>query len=150
VRSRLTPNGIFVIWVPVYCFARDVFMILRNFSDVFGHVRVWAEPGPTGILVFGSNADFDLRPELLLERLRARGLDRSEPQFSVSQLVAGMSSISEERIRSYVRSFPPLTDDRPYTEFPLAQFLAGAKLEETNEFISSALNPGSSSDGSIR
>jgi spermidine synthase len=138
VREHLTPPGIFALWVPLYCFGDDFWMIARNFVETFEHVQLWMAPNVSGILVFGSRQEI-IRDRAVLEaRQEARQLRSRQPLYDLSQLLSGMP-FDEDTIRKHALRYPTVTDDRPRTEFPLFRFLAGETIEATSQFVVVAL-----------
>jgi len=116
--ARLTPEGILALWVPLPCFESDFWMIARNLTDTFDHTLAWAIPGLPGVLVLGSRAPLEVRTDLLDRQL-----------FPRSFLVA------DHLIREAAASYSPVTDDRPWTEFPLSRFWQGEPLLDRPEFL---------------
>jgi len=122
-RKKLTKTGVFSIWIPKPCFESDYFMMLRSLKEVFPYVNVWNFPGMPGFLALASNEELDFNPRTLEERIK-RGNVRQElpavsPDFVMRTLFMNTAEVEGS---SYV--YPAITDDKPYTEFPLARFLA--------------------------
>lgn len=124
-RARLNPKGVICVWVQPDRMSENK-MLFQTFLDVFQHAHVWAGPAPhTGFLLIGS-----LEPLLMAEvpakvrklyddpavaaDLRAWGDTLGEPD-KILDLYVG----SGGDLRGFCGAAPVLTDDRPYTEFPL-------------------------------
>ena len=127
VRARLNDDGIFLLWVPTPCFEDDFWSIARNFSDAFDHVAIWSLPDIAGVLLMGSAKDFDLSPELVERRLAERGFPRWAPWMTRELYEEGLV-MTEAELRSKAAGYPPISDDRPRTEYPLGRFLRGEKF----------------------
>ncbi len=128
-KDHLTPTGIFALWVPLPSFESDFWMIARNMTDTFPHALAWAIPHSPlkGFLLMGSNAPFDTDASVIAKRM----VDRK--RLNVNQLLNGRlfapeRLIPDAKLRAMSARYPNVTDERPYTEFPLPAFLEGAPL----------------------
>ena len=133
-RGHLTPEGVFTLWLPLGSFEADYWGILRAAADVFPHVAVWNHPKIEGILVFGSARPFAWPAGTLDRRLRSRPLPELVRKIRESHIREGFS-LSEGELRAHVRSFAPVTDDRPASEFPLRRFLTGEPRQTDHDFL---------------
>jgi spermidine synthase len=122
-RRRLTPAGVLSVWIPKPCFESDYFMILRSMREVFPRVNVWHFPGLPGFLALGSAQDPNLDPKTLAARIK-RGNVAMELPFVTPEFVLKTRFMDDAQVLEGTAAYPPVTDDRPYTEFPLARFLA--------------------------
>ena len=134
-RAHLTPTGIFALWVPLPSFESDFWMIARNMTDTFPHTLAWAVPHSPlkGFLVMGSNAPFATDPSVLAQRM----VDRKRMNVNAllnGRLLAPGRLISDTTLRALSARYPNVTDERPYTEFPLPAFLEGAPLLHDSAF----------------
>jgi spermidine synthase len=134
VRGRLTPDGIFTLWLPLLSFEDDYWGILRGMTEVFPHVSVWYHPGLSGFLVFGGAKEFAWPRGELERRLRARakpgmpaGIDES---FIRSHFV-----LDERDLRGWLKGRAAITDDRPTVEFPLKRFLRREPMMGNARFL---------------
>ncbi len=134
-QKHLTSTGVFALWVPLPCFERDFGMIARNFTDIFPHVVGWAQPGSKqwGILLMGSDKALNLDPQVLLRRAIARGLIKQNPWLN-PYLLNSNNIISDASLRILASSYSTVTDNHPYTEFPLPLFLNNTPLRKTPDF----------------
>jgi spermidine synthase len=129
VKAHLTPTGIFALWVPLPSFESDFWMIARNMTDTFPHTLAWAVPNSPlkGFLLMGSNAPFATDPSVIAQRMVDR--KRLNRNLLLNEgLLAPSRLISDARLREISSRYPNVTDERPYTEFPLPAFLEGAPL----------------------
>lgn len=134
VRGRLTPDGIFTLWLPLLSFEDDYWSIIRGMTEVFPHVSVWYHPGLSGFLVFGGAREFAWPRGELERRLRARtrpgipaGIDEA---FIRSYFI-----LDERELRERVKDRSPVTDDRPTVEFPLKRFLRREPVMGSARFL---------------
>ena len=110
-------------------------MIARNVTDTFPHTLAWAEPHSPimGFLLLGSNAPLGLDPAVITQRMVERKRLRLNPWLT-PDLFHPRRVITDERLRHNAARYPNVTDDWPYTEFPLPAFLDGAPLRFDSEF----------------
>lgn len=134
VRDRLTPRGTFALWVPTPCFEGDFWRIARNFADAFPSVWAWAHPGLDGLLLMGSLAPLDASPEAVGRVLRAAAA-RGAPAALTPEAYAAGWTLDDAALRRRAAAFPPVTDDRPRTEFPLGALLRGERLWKDGAFL---------------
>jgi spermidine synthase len=133
-KQHLTPNGTFVVWFPVVCFADDFWMTERNFADTFSSIATLSPPGSANALMMGANAPKD-RFALGLDELTARlARWRVRPGMNAVALASGLV-LPEAVIREVASRYPTVTDDRPRTEFPLFHFLRGEPYQPDNRFL---------------
>jgi spermidine synthase len=118
---RLRPDGAVCLWVPPAPIS-DSKMILRTYATVFPYVSVWSGPNP-GLLLIGT-----LRPVTDVETRVRRGF--TDPATVADLIEWDNSCDSPEKVLSlqvcdrdalleFTSDSPIVTDDRPYTEFPL-------------------------------
>lgn len=133
--AHLTPTGIFALWVPLPSFESDFWMIARNMTDTFPYTLAWAVPHSPlkGFLLMGSNAPFGTDPSVIAQRMVDRKRMNSN-QLLNERLFAPGRLILDAKLRAMSERYPNVTDERPYTEFPLPAFLDGAPLLLDSDF----------------
>lgn len=135
VRKRLKPGGIFTLWVPLFCYEDDAWSIARGFSDVFPHAALWAHPKVHyGFFLLGSDRQFDWTESVLEKRAAEFRRDSFLRPVTPRFLVEGLLLLDED-LKEAVRESPPVTDDRPRTEFPLGRMLRGEPLQGDLVFL---------------
>ena len=118
---RLRPSGAVCLWVPPAPIS-DSKMILRTYATVFPYVSVWSGPNP-GFLLIGT-----LRPVTDVEARVRRGF--TDPTTVADLIEWNNSCDSPQKVLSlrvcdrnalleFTSDSPIVTDDTPYTEFPL-------------------------------
>jgi len=122
-RAKLTKTGVFSIWIPKPCFESDYFMMLKSLKEVFPYVNVWNFPNMPGFLALASNEELDFSPKLLDERIK-RGKVRLELPGMSAGFINGTRFMNTAQVEGLSEPYPAVTDDKPYTEFPLARFMA--------------------------
>lgn len=134
VRAHLTDRGTFVLWFPVICFEDDFWMVMRNFADTFESLQVLTSPEMSNAMLIGapgpgrfalpSDADIDSR------------LRRWDPHalYGAPWIRAALG-FDEAGLRRNAMRYPPVTDDRPGTEFPFMRFVRGERYYGDNQFL---------------
>jgi spermidine synthase len=133
-KEHLSPGGIFVVWFPVVCFESDFWMLVHNFAETFPEIAVYSPPSSSNAMLMGTvgpEGVFAIDVEVMAERL-ARYLEH--PPLTAPHFLEGMF-LSGSELRKRAAGYPVVTDDRPYTEFPLARFLAGDAYHADNRFL---------------
>jgi spermidine synthase len=132
-RSRLRPQGMMCLWVPP-ANRSEVLAIFRTFLEVFEHVQLWEGPARLeagrGFYLLGSRNAFGdverkiragFRDAKAAADLREWGSECDGPDKVLALFLA-----EGEALRDLVAAAPVLTDDRPYTEFPLWRAWSGS------------------------
>lgn len=125
-RQHLTPSGVLCLWVPPDHFS-EIRMIMRTFQSVFAHATVWRGLGYPGFYLIGT----EQRLEVPMERFRQAFKD---PKFRADILewdnevgsaedLANLLLLDETQLADYLQGVPVITDNYPYTEFPLWRLL---------------------------
>ncbi len=122
-RKRLSQTGILSLWIPKPCFESDYFMILKSIKAVFPYANVWNFPELPGFLVLASNNELDLDAKKLEARIKKGNVRLDIPPAS-ADFINFYRSMKNDQVEANIAQYPPVTDDKPYTEFPLARFLA--------------------------
>lgn len=133
-RSRLTPNGVFCLWFPGGT-EQEVKSLVRTFHDAFPEGAVWSGPHRWGYYLVGTLRPLDL----------ARFRERAKRTYADSALVRDLTEFDRpvdtaeklealliwrsEELDALTRGAPLITDDYPFTEFPLWRYLLhGSRL----------------------
>jgi spermidine synthase len=125
-RDRLRPGGVACLWVPP-ANESEVKMILRTFLEVFAHVSVWEGPAQQsslqGLYLLGSHR----RLERVAEKIQ-RAYDQPAVVADLVEWgsecdrpdkVCDLFVADDRALRAWLSDARVITDDRPYTEFPL-------------------------------
>ncbi|MGL4463375.1 MAG: spermidine synthase, partial [Planctomycetia bacterium] len=121
-KERLAPGGVFCMWVPVE-YESQILMVARTFLDVFPEGSMWGGLKFHGFYLVGAHRSTAQTPEqlkTLYEKLAAiedlgewGGLYRDPANYKNLYLLDAAG------LKRLVGDAPVVTDDRPYTEFPL-------------------------------
>jgi spermidine synthase len=121
-RSRLKPGGIMSLWVPPHA-VTEVRMIMRTFQTVFPNATVWRGIQYPGFYLIGSVEPLKINPERFRQAYQDKDIlaDLTEWDNLVPtpEAMMGLYLLSPEELTAFVRGEPIITDNHPYTEFPL-------------------------------
>ena len=121
-RERLSEDGVFSVWLPMYGMSEETFKILINtLSSAFPHVTVWyASTQPTRhALLIGSKRKLKIDYELLQEELAYPPVRESLAEVGLEDVftVLGSFITDESRLSGYVADSLVSTDNRPYLAY---------------------------------
>lgn len=122
-RQRLNPGGIVCVWIPpAPC--SEIRMIMRTFVDVFPNTYLWGGPTFPGFFLTGlpDQAPLNLERFHQTDRNQAILADANEWQpgrFGSTEDFLRLRLANPRELMPFLGDGPIVTDDRPYTEFPL-------------------------------
>ncbi len=120
--DRIRPGGAVCLWVPPGSMS-EVEMIIRTFAVEFPYVTAWAGPTYPGFFLVGKLKPFDD-----IEGRVRRGftdpttvadLDEWDMSCSTPEKVLSLRMCDRDALLAFTSNRPVVTDDRPYTEFPI-------------------------------
>ncbi len=126
-KSRTREKGMVCLWVPP-AGKTEVKMILRTFMDVFPHVSVWTGPEPhrdvMGFYLLGTrrplqNVEENLRRGFAPAHVSEDLAEWGGHNCDTPEKLLALYVCDEKELRAFLAASPVITDDRPYTEFPL-------------------------------
>ena len=118
-RNRLTDQGIMMAWLPAGNFS-ECRMIMKTFSQVFPNAYVF---GTSGLYLIGFKGPGALSPErfyradsdpAIVKDLTEYNNNIPFPSKILDQLI-----LDPAQLAAFVMGANPVSDDHPYTEFPL-------------------------------
>jgi spermidine synthase len=121
-RARLSSDGIICLWIPPVA-KSELMVIMASFSAVFEHTALWTAPDVRGFYCIGQ-----LAPRVWDDNAVTQYLSQEEVQRDLAEFgfecrtgaeLRSLKVLDEQRFRDLVRPYPVMTDDWPYTEFPL-------------------------------
>lgn len=129
-RDHLEPDGIISLWIPnEACTEADFKLIVRTFHSVFPQIQLYAGPDGFGYYLIGSLQPIIARPERIRQiidnpRIRADVSEYRSQFVSDWFKLAALYLMGRDGLERYIADEQRmLTDDRPYTEFPLGSWL---------------------------
>lgn len=133
-KSRLTDGGVFCLWIPPWE-KGEIAYVMKTYTDVFEHVSVWSGPGsggfPKGFYMLGRRTPFVDETARIRELYRNADVVTDLQQWDnivdeADELLA-LKLTDGDELRQMLCCVPVMTDDRPYTEFPLFRSLTARK-----------------------
>lgn len=126
VAARLTHDGFYVQWVPLYNLTRQNFSdLLATLSGSFPHFVVFGDTPhrPSEIAILCSKIPIELDDEILRQRFANRsGTDRNllaKVGLNFFQGIAELHAFDETQLADYIDRGVVLTDDHPRLEFQI-------------------------------
>jgi spermidine synthase len=127
VRDHLTPDGVFVEWVPIHDLSLDEFKIIaRTFQSVFPHASLWVVQGVDEQANFISYVFFAATPQPmkidvanLSQRLSAEPVRHDLEPYGLNTSAGFLDSFicAEDALRRWTGPGPVNTDDLPFTQY---------------------------------
>ena len=126
--SRINPGGTVCLWVPPGPVS-ELKMLLRTFATEFPYVSAWAGPTYPGFYLIGT-----LRPVNDVEARVRRGfadpaiipdLAEWDGSCDTPEKVLSLWVCDRDALLKFTSDRPVVTDDRPYTEFPIWRMYGG-------------------------
>jgi spermidine synthase len=121
-KDHLDPNGTLCLWLPQahYTEAR---MIMKTFQSVFPHTSLWKGPVCDGLYLIGTQKPVQIPLDRFHHAFENKRFleDIMELDKSVysGDVLANLFILNETELAEYLQDVPIITDNYPYTEFPL-------------------------------
>lgn len=122
VKSKLTPDGLLVLRIPISADDNSVKLLLRTAMESFTNVSLWMPPSKgSGFTVVASVRDHMVGEDKLLERFRSSpAYNALSPKLQEMLVKVRPVLVGDRRtLGGKLAGIPVVTDDRPYLEFPL-------------------------------
>ena len=121
-KSRTTGSGVVCLWLPPAP-ASELMMIMKTFANVFPGATLWGGLGMPGFYLIGGHRSFEQTPDSLLSLVRRLSkipdLSEWDAYYQDESILAHLYLLGADGLLELVKSVPEVTDDHPYTEFPL-------------------------------
>lgn len=121
-RDHLKPGGIMSLWVPPHA-VTEVRMIMKTFQSVFPNATIWRGIQYPGFYLLGPIEPLKINPERFQKAYLDKDIlaDITEWDKSVPtpDSMMGLYLLNSDELAAFVRGEPVITDNHPYTEFPL-------------------------------
>jgi len=132
-KSRITDSGVVCLWLPPAP-ASELMMIMKTFTNVFPGASLWGGLRMPGFYLIGGNRSFEQTPDslsLLVRRLsKISDLSEWEDFYRDEAILAQLYLLSPHALSALVKNIPEVTDDHPYTEFPLWRGVLTGKMPD--------------------
>ena len=123
-RQRLKPKGVMCLWIPPAA-STEVLMIMKTFQTVFPTTYVWRglSTPVAGFFLTGlkEGKELDVSRFRLVQEDRRVAADLGEwlPMKPTAQWMRSLLILNPDGLSEFVAEAAVITDDHPYTEFPL-------------------------------
>lgn len=121
-KSRLTPGGVMSMWLPPAP-EPEILMIVKSFVEAFPEGSLWGGLEFQGFYLMGGHRSMKQSPariaELAQQLSRIEDLGEWTQDYRDPVKLRQLYLLDAEGMRQLVGSAPAVTDDKPYTEFPL-------------------------------
>ena len=138
-KIRLTETGAVCLWLPPAP-ASELMMIMKTFTNVFPGASLWGGLRMPGFYLIGGHRSFEQTPESLSSLVRRLSkipdLSEWDAFYQDEAILTNLYLLSPRELFGLVKSVHEVTDDHPYTEFPLWRgVLTGGMPDLTSTFI---------------
>ncbi len=121
-RDHLTDHGVLSLWLPPAP-ESELGMIISTFVSVFPEATLWGGLATPGFYLIGGRAPIDTsietRASLAMDLSRIPDLGEWNASYRDVTNLSQLFVMDAESLAVYATDFGQVTDDRPYTEFPL-------------------------------
>ncbi|MDI1354030.1 MAG: fused MFS/spermidine synthase [bacterium] len=121
-RKRLNTHGIMCLWIPPDS-KTEIKMIMRSFYEIFPKTIVFGGPSYPGFFLLGSDSDLEADPARFAsadrDSLIMHDLNEWSHLFNSSIGLLDLQIMTAAQLWDNVKDSPVITDNFPYTEFPL-------------------------------
>lgn len=121
-KSRLTPGGVMSMWIPP-ALESEILMIMKAFSEVFPDGSVWGGLEFPGFYLMGGNRPIqpteEQRNQIAEKLSRIEDLGEWDPLYRDPAKLRQLYIMDAAQLARLCGNVPAVTDDKPYTEFPL-------------------------------
>jgi len=121
-KERLNKNGIMCLWVPP-CNFSEAIMIIKSFDTVFPETYVFKGPGYPGIYLLGFRDKAIIKPDRFIaagkEQDIVKDLNELNNLVPNPEAILNLLVLNPGQLFELVKGVDIITDNHPYTEFPL-------------------------------
>jgi spermidine synthase len=133
-KDRLTPGGVLSVWLPEAA-EMEMLIVMRSFLEVFPDMSLWGSLEFPGFFLVGGHRPMQQSPQQVAEI--AQKLSRIpdllewkiDVDYSQPKNLERLYFMDAARLKTFLDGIPAVTDDHPYTEFPLWRRLLHADRE---------------------
>ena len=121
-KSRINKDGVVCLWLPPAA-GSELIMIMKTFVNVFPGASLWGGIDSPGFYLIGGHRPFGQTEEdikKLVKRLSAiPDLSEWQGYYKNENVLKNLYLLGPDAFSKLVKNVPEVTDDHPYTEFPL-------------------------------
>ncbi|MBN1405780.1 MAG: fused MFS/spermidine synthase [Candidatus Omnitrophica bacterium] len=127
-KEHLTQNGVACLWFPGGTVEERKY-IFKTFYTVFPNTTIWSGPHNWGFYIIGALKPINIDTEKIKNAFENKKLLNDLREYdnsctTLSQLL-NLLIMDSAAINEYTKGSPVITDNFPYTEFPLWRYLKG-------------------------
>lgn len=121
-KAHLKPNGIMCLWL-MPCEYSEGTMIMKTFQTVFSNTYVFQGPEYPGVYLVGLPDEAALRLERFKQAdgnpVLVADLNEWDHLVPKPSAILNLLILTPDQLAEFVKDVNVITDDKPYTEFPL-------------------------------
>ena len=121
-KAKIHQNGIVSMWLPQAPFTESL-LIMKTFVTVFPGASLWGGLGHSGFYLIGGHRSFDQNDKslsALAEKLsRIEDMGEWDHIYRDPEYLKLLYIMGSKELDAMVKGVPVITDDHPYTEFPI-------------------------------
>lgn len=121
-KSRLTPQGVLCMWLP-YAPESEIKMIMKSYYEVFPQGSLYGSLEFAGFYLVGGPSAVQLSPsqrDVLYQKISAiESMGEWSKSYRDIEKLKHLYIADAADVLKVMESYPAVTDDKPYTEFPL-------------------------------
>lgn len=123
-KDRLTDGGVLSLWIQPEAEA-EILMIMRSFWEVFPEATLWGGLDFEGFYLIGGHRSLKQTPQQVralahkLSQIEELGEWKGQVDYTRAENLQRLYLTDGDGLAELVRGVRPVTDDRPYTEFPM-------------------------------
>ena len=121
-KSRIHEEGVVCLWLPPGP-ASELLMVMKTFVNVFPGASLWGGLIYPGFYLIGGHQSFEQTHEsieaLAKQLSKIQDLSEWDHRLQDESLLRQLYLMGPVDFSSLTQDFPEVTDDHPYTEFPL-------------------------------
>lgn len=122
----LKPDGVLCLWVPP-CRYSEARMIMRTFQSGFPNASLWRGMKYPGLYLIGTHKPLNIS----INRFRQASenqkfmddINEWDTLLPSAEAITDLFLLNATELREYLRDVPIVTDNYPYTEFPLWRWI---------------------------
>lgn len=129
-RERLKQDGIMCLWFPAReaLLKEDTYYLIKTFHSVFPDMSIWVSPHNWGIYLMGkmkpSNIDVNKIEKAFTNSKFLEDVTELDRMCDTPQKLLGMKAdIPPDTMKNILQNASLITDDYPFTEFPLWRYV---------------------------
>jgi spermidine synthase len=127
-KEHLMPGGVMCLWFPGGGFQEDNLAICKTFNSVFSNMTQWNGPRKWGFYLFGTITPTNVDRSKIEQAFTNPRLVEDLSEFdsicvSSEQLLNLYELRDSPKLENLTKTAPIITDNYPYTEFPLWRYL---------------------------